>query len=160
MVEVIPNLFVGSREDYLSLSSSEEFTFLLPSKTYHAEALGYKNGKAAPKGPNYLYVEQKTPHRLILNIIDGKDKEFFNKDMMRLSVEWGNAILREGKKLLVACDLGKSRSCGVTIAMLVRQGKLPKDAEKALSGFKQLYPDVELGLGIKGWLEDYIKEMV
>lgn len=151
LVVISPSLSIASKD---SLDKAGGDFFVLASKTFHAERLGYKNGKKAPEGENYYYVSK--PNELIINWVDSNKKEFFHPITFQYAVDCAVARIKNGKRVVVSCDQGKSRSTGLAIAVLIQLGELPRDLKEATRLFKEKHPSAEMGEGIKGRLEEWI----
>lgn len=140
MIEVSPNLHVGSQLDEQVLRGQEGWFIIHACKVpYHRQALGY-TGNGAPKGhPEYLIARR--PGRLILNLIDADNVGYIRREIIDAALE---AIAENigSRKVLLHCNLGRSRS--PTIAFLYLAKFTPtfagQDLGEALAHFQKLYP--------------------
>lgn len=149
MKQLRKNLYIGNREEVRSQCwDGNEWSFVLAAKTFHKSILGY-TGNAAPKDENYLFF--KTSNALVLNLIDAKDPRYISKECIKEAILFIDAEIRKGKKVLVACDQGKSRSAGICFLYMHQKGLV-----KGFKAFKKLYPETELGEGMKVIVEEIV----
>src|ERR1035437_3624457 len=115
MIEVLSNLFVGSQDDEVSIhGQSGWFVVHACKEPYHRQALGY-SGRAAPKNhPEYLIARRD--NRLVLNLVDADDPAYIPAEIMDVAVTFIHEHLSAGRRVLVHCNQGLSRS--PAIAML------------------------------------------
>lgn len=144
MKHLLPNLIVGNEKEYNIIPKDENF-ILAAKNPFHMKILG----QVKKDHPDYLYKELGS--KLILNIIDAPNPLFFSPVMMNKAVNWGVDKIKSGKKVYVICNQGKSRSCGIACAIMFKLGKV-----KTIEEFKKLCPQMELGEGMKGWLEKFM----
>lgn len=86
MIEVCPNLHVGSERDEQSLRGQVDWFFIHACKEpYHSRALGHAAGKSAPKGAEYFYAQREG--RLILNLIDAPNPNFIPAAIIDVAIE-------------------------------------------------------------------------
>ncbi len=99
MIEVYPNLFVGSQADYESNTALFNNWCVVHAckEPYHRNALGYTS-RGAPKGsPYYLFLYDEK-HHLILNIVDTDDPRFFDDKMINETINYCvNGLKMESK---------------------------------------------------------------
>jgi hypothetical protein len=109
VIEVYPNLYVGDQNDFdLTVAHQTGWAVVHACKEpYHRQALGY-SGRAAPKThPEYLVARRG--HRLILNIVDVDNPAFFDKSMISQALDFIDEHLSNGLKVLVYCNLSRSK---------------------------------------------------
>lgn len=175
MIEIFPNLYVGSDVDRDLLAAGavtgtavngvpEGWFVISAAKTAHKAELGY-TGNAAPKTmiedgkevphPEYLYAVR--PRRLILNLIDGPDPKYIPDEIVTVTMQTINLGLGSGKTL-IHCNQGHSRA--PTLALLWLHGLKPSLAETeyaamsyddAAAAFKVLYPEFAPAAGMEGY---------
>ncbi len=155
MKEVYPNLFVGSQIDYEEIVAGQEGWMVLHAckEPYHRQALGY-SGRAAPRdNPEYLVARRG--NRLILNMVDVDNPDFFDKGMIDAGLNFIDEALQNHKKILIHCNLGESRSPSIALLyMASRLGVLPCESlQIAEIEFKKKYPEFNPKPGILGFLE-------
>jgi len=155
MIEVFPNLFVGSQDDYeMIVRLAPDWHVVHACKEpYHRQALGY-SGRGAPKDhPEYLLARRD--NRLILNLVDVADPSFIRKEIIDAALSFIYEALKEQKKVLVHCNKGESR--GPSIGLLYLHSRTEAlsaasfvDAEQA---FMKVYPMYNPAGGIRGFLQ-------
>ncbi len=143
MVEIEKNLFVGSLIDYQINQYDANFYFVQACKEpCHRTALGYK-GRAPDKShPEYLVAYRE--RKIILNMIDSPTGKYFDHILFKSSLEFIDKNLNNGKKVLIHCNQGKSRSPSIGLLYLATKGKIENtNYEMAKEDFQRLYPDYE-----------------
>ena len=152
MIEIYPNLFIGIADDYeLSVKGQTDWVVVHACKfPYHRDELGYKS--AAPKNhPEYLIARRG--NRLILNLVDAPNPAYIPKEIIDAALEFIHKGLSEGKKVLVHCNLGESRSPSIGLLYLaIHTDKLSKDFATAEQEYRKIYPSYNPGLGMRGFL--------
>ena len=162
MIEVYPNLFIGTANDYeLQAKGQEGWSVVHACKEpYHRQELGYRS-QGAPKGhPEYLIAKRE--NRLILNLVDAPNPAYIPKEIIDTALEFIHKGLSEGRKVLVHCNLGESRSPSIGLLYLsLYTGNLPKEFFAAEQKFRQIYPPYNPGAGMRGFLVknwgDYVR---
>lgn len=140
MIEIIPNLFVGSEADEQRVSGQAGWFFIHACKEpYHREALGYPPGKTAPQGPEYFYAWRDG--RLILNLTDAPSVNLIPTEIIDTAVETIHEKIDESK-ILLHCNQGQSRSPSIALLYVVKHSDiLPReDMTAAIATFKAIYP--------------------
>lgn len=140
MIEVHPNLFVGSQEDEAAIRGRPGWFVVHACKEpYHRQALGYTSQGAPKQHPEYLMAER--PGRLILNLVDVAQVGFVAPLIIDAALA---AIARHigGAKVLVHCNQGLSRSPSIALLYLLRHTAAlgSRDPAAALLAFRKLYP--------------------
>lgn len=159
MHQVIENLFVGSdadvdefREDYPG-----GHVIHAAKEPWHRQALGY-TGRGAPKGdPEYLVAH--TPDALCLNLVDAPKPEFIPRECFEAAASDIEECLNEGIEVLVHCNQGHSRGPGVALYAMRKLGVYHGSFEAALEDFQIHYPDLELGEGVLGALQQWWEDI-
>ncbi|MCY3947120.1 MAG: dual specificity protein phosphatase [Anaerolineaceae bacterium] len=157
MIEICPDLCVGDQNDYEgNVKFQEGWSVVHACKhPYHRIALGYR-GNAAPKNhPEYLFARRD--NRLILNMIDAEDPQYIPVELVDAAVDFIAEQLEEGKKVLVHCNQGRSRSPSIGLLYLVSHTNLVpiaslEDAEKV---YGEIYPPYSPAMGIRGYMQQY-----
>lgn len=153
MIEVFSNLYIGTVDDYeFRVKSQEGWSVVHACKEpYHRRELGYTS-RAAPKDhPEYLIAKRE--NRLILNLVDAPDPAYISKEIIDAALEFIRKGLSEGRKVLVHCNLGESRSPSIGLLYLaIYTEKLSKEFAIAENEFRQIYPSYNPGAGMKGFL--------
>lgn len=151
MIKIDENLFVGSLTDYESNQSDEDFYFVQACKEpCHRKALGYTGRSADPNDPEYLMAYRD--RRLILNMVDVANGKYFDHSMFVNSLAFIDEHLQNGKKVLIHCNLGISRSPSIGLLYLATKGKINNENFKAAEeDFVKIYPSYAPS-GIKEFL--------
>lgn len=151
MIEVHPNLWIGTGADYHSVACDDSWMVVSAAKEpWHRDALGY-TGHAAPKThPEYLLARRR--NRLICNLVDAPHQSYFSKIIVDAAVKFVADALAAGCKVLVHCNEGRSRSCLIGILYLASIGALPEKFEHTEPKFRSLYPPYSPGEGARNFL--------
>ena len=153
MIEIYPNLFIGTEQDYESKVKGQPDWVIVHAckEPYHRNELGYKS-LGAPKGhPEYLIARRG--NRLILNLVDAPNPAYIPKEIIDAALEFIHAGLSESHKVLVHCNLGKSRSPSIGLLYLSKYtDRLPKEFSAAEREFRQIYPLYNPGAGMRGFI--------
>jgi predicted protein tyrosine phosphatase len=153
MIEIFPNLWIGTEEDYeFNVKGKPDWDTVHACKEpYHRQLLGYKTRGAPKEHPEYLHAERE--HRLFLNLVDAQDPAYINKSIIDAALEFIHKGLINKQKVLVHCNLGESRSPSIGLLYLViYTDKLPKTFPEAERVFRQIYPYYNPGDGMRGFL--------
>ena len=140
MIEVFPNLHVGSEHDEQSLRGQAGWFFIHACKEpYHSRALGYSPGRSAPKGAEYFYARREG--RLILNLIDAPNPNFIPAEIIDVAIETIHANINK-TKILLHCNQGQSRSPSIALLYLLKYTNIlgQKDMAAAIAAFRAIYP--------------------
>src|ERR1039457_6195845 len=118
MIEVQPNLFVGSQDDEASIrGQSGWFVVHACKEPYHRQALGY-TGRGAPKThPEYLIARRAG--RLILNLVDVADINYIPAEIIDTALSDIHKNIPTNK-ILVHCNQGMSRSPTIAFLYLLK----------------------------------------
>ncbi|HHX62337.1 MAG TPA: dual specificity protein phosphatase family protein [Epulopiscium sp.] len=155
MEMVHENLFVSNQEDYENGNfNKEEWSIVLAAKEpFHRQALGYTGRAAAKDNPEYLYA--KRDNKLILNLVDAPKSIFFDKGLIDLALDFIDEELNGGKKVLIVCNQGESRSTSLSLLYLVKKGLINGDTlEEVEAEFLKLYPKYNPGTGMRGFVKE------
>ena len=156
MIEVYPNLFIGSQEDYENNVKFKFGWYVVHAckEPYHRQLLGYA-GRGAPKGhPEYLFA--KRGNRLFLNFVDVDDPTYVAKEIIDAAMKFISKGLHAGKKVLVHCNQGESRGPSIGLLYLAAYTDvLPKTSLKdAERSFVKIYPLYAPKRGIREFLRE------
>jgi predicted protein tyrosine phosphatase len=160
MVEIYANLYVGNQEDYeYEVRLKDGWAIVHACKEpYHRSLLGY-TGRGAPKEhPEYLVARRG--NRLFLNIVDVDSPDNIPKEIIDAALSFIDDALSSGKKCLVHCNLGESRSPSIGLLYLASKCVLPNTFADAESEFRALYPVYNPKAGIRGFIIGYWKRYV
>lgn len=141
MTEIDKNIFVGNLIDYENHQFDTDFCFVQACKEpCHREALGYKGRTADKNHPEYLIAYRE--RRIILNMIDPPTGKYFENVLFEKSLEFINEHLNNGKKILIHCNQGISRSPSIGLLFLATKNKIRnKNFEMAMEDFQKIYPN-------------------
>jgi len=164
MIEVYPNLYIGTQDDYERIVKLQSGWWIVHAckEPYHRQLLGY-TGRGAPKGhPEYLLARRDK--RLFLNLVDVENPAYVAKEIIDAAMSFIAEGLKSDEKVLVHCNLGESRGPSIGLLYLAAYSDvLPKtslcDAE---IDFLKIYPMYAPKRGIREFLRmnwgEYIKK--
>jgi hypothetical protein len=153
MIEIFPNLFIGTADDYeFQVKGQLDWMIVHACKEpYHRRELGYTSRGAPRNHPEYLIA--KRGNRLILNLVDADDPNYIPKEIIDSALAFIREGLSQAGKVLVHCNKGESRSPGLGMLYLaIYTDKLPKEFEIAEQSFRQIYPPYNPSFGMRGFL--------
>ena len=157
MIEVHPNIFVGSAVDYEQRVRGESGWAVVHAckEPYHRQALGYSGRSAPSTHPEYLFARRED--RLFLNLVDADEPRYFSKEIMIAAISFIHEALASGKKVLIHCNQGESRGPSIALLFLAcRLSVIPSDSlESSEIAFRVLYPEYRPKNGIRGHLLEY-----
>lgn len=148
MEEIIRGLYVGSDKD-VEKAEERGYARLACCKDgpdSHRSMLGYTTA-GAPKGKNYLSVRKDDV--MALNLIDVDDPTMIPDAVLDEGIKFIAEMQSEGRKLLVHCNAGHSRSTTVTLMYLRATGEMPDSFLAAEKKFRYLYPPYDPGIGMR-----------
>lgn len=153
MQEILKNLYLGDQMDYETLVNGQKDWAVVQAckEPYHRKALGY-TGRGAPKShPEYLIA--KRDNRLILNLVDVDNPNWISPDIIDNALVFIKENLIEGKKVLVHCNQGMSRSAGIGLLYLVSSGQLKSsNFEEAETAFRKVYKPYNPANGMREFM--------
>ena len=159
MREVYKNLFCGNQNEQLISYNpdpfKEEWAIVHACKEpFHRQFVGY-TGRGCPKdNPEYLWAERG--NRLALNIVDAPDPKFFAKEMIDKGLDFIEQKLGEGRKVLVHCNEGMSRSPSICLLYLIKHGIIKGETlEDCEAEFMKVYPEYNPGAGMRGFVKQH-----
>lgn len=153
MIEIIPNLFVGSKADEQRIRGQAGWFFIHACKEpYHRQALGYTGRAAAKTHLEYLIARRNA--RLILNLVDVDDPSYIAPEIVDAALD----AIRDNiphTKILLHCNQGQSRSPSIALLYLVKHTDLlPQSAvNAALEAFRAIYPPFAPAGGMAGYIQ-------
>lgn len=153
MIKVHDNIFVGSLLDYEELRDDISYAFVQACKEpSHRELVGYSK-HLKPNHPEYLYAEKE--NRFAINIVDSDKAKYFSIPLFQAPVAFINNHLEKGRKILIHCNLGESRSPSIALFYLALIGVIKKSSySEATKDFSDYYPKYKPNKGIKTFLEN------
>ncbi len=160
MTEVYERLYIGNQNDYdMNVSRLSGWSVVHACKEpYHRRELGY-SGRGAPKNhPEYLIARRG--NRLILNLVDAPDPKYIPKEIIDAAIAFIHEELVKGRKVLVHCNLGESRSPIIGLLYLSALIESPLGATFMLAeqDFRRLYPSYNPGTGVRGFAMKHFTE--
>lgn len=155
MIEIYPNLYIGTQEDYeVAVETHETWCVVHACRSpYHCLAVTYSPiGTVPPDHPEHLVARRG--NRLMLNLVDTKDPDAVPKEAIDAALTFIDRCLSGGRQVLVHCGFGISRSAAIGLLYLAAYTDvLPEerfaDAEEA---YRRIYPPYKPGRGIRGFL--------
>lgn len=152
MIEVYPNLWIGSQSDYERDVKGQSHWHVVHAcrEPYHREALGYTGRGADKNHPEYLIA--KRGDRLILNLVDAPDPAYIRKEIVDAAILFIHSRIESGP-VLAHCNCGRSRCSLIGLLYLASIGVMPKDFAEAEERFRSLYPAYAPGAGVHGFLK-------
>ncbi|MDR3488598.1 MAG: hypothetical protein P4M05_27300 [Bradyrhizobium sp.] len=153
MIEVYPNLFVGSEHDEASVHGQDGWYVIHACKEpYHRRLLGYTEAGAPKNNPEYLIARR--PGRLFLNLVDAPNVAYIPSEIIDAALAAIHQNIASSK-ILVHCNLGQSRSPSIAFLYLVKFSGVfgEQDCEGALRSFQEFYPPFAPARG----MADYVR---
>lgn len=151
MTEIDENLYVGNLVDFENNQFDHNYYFVQACKEpCHRRALGYSGRSAKEDHPEYLIAYRE--RRIILNMIDPPTGKYFENSMFEKSLIFIDENLQNGKKVLIHCNQGISRSPSIGLLYLATKGKIRNENFiVAAEDFIKIYPNY-IPSGIKEFL--------
>lgn len=140
MIEVYPNLHVGSERDEQRMRGQAGWFFIHACKEpYHRLALGYTGRTAAKTHPEYLIARRNG--RLILNLVDVDDPNYIPAEIVDAALD----AVRDNiphSRILLHCNQGQSRSPSIALLFLLKHTDIlgEKEMAAAIAAFRTIYP--------------------
>ena len=150
MIEVYPNLYIGSRNDYETIVSGQPgWAIVHACKEYHRNTVGYKLWNVPRQHPEYLLARRD--NRIMLCLLDLPVSRFIKKEMIDQTLDFIDEVYSSGLKVMIHCMYGRSRSPSITMLYLAtRLHVLSTDSfEAAEKQFRRLYPKYHPNRGIR-----------
>jgi predicted protein tyrosine phosphatase len=141
MIEVYPDLFLGNRIDYETIVAGQEgWAIVHVCRSYHRIAVGYRIWSVGKGHPDYLVAHRD--NRLMLCLLDLPIAVPIKKEMIEQTLNFIDRMRAGGKKMLVHCIYGRSRSPSIALLyMAARLHVLPTSSlEAAEKEFRRMYP--------------------
>ena len=151
MIEIDKNIFVGNLIDFKSNQYDTDFYFVQACKEpCHRRALGYTGRAPDQSHPEYLIAYRD--RKIILNMIDPPTGKYFDNIQFEKSLEFIEVHSNKGKKILIHCNQGISRSPSIGLLYLATQGKISNGSfDLAKEDFQKIYAPYKPS-GIKEFL--------
>jgi hypothetical protein len=161
MIQVEPYLFVGDEDDAEKLlnnfDNEPKWSIVHACKEpYHRNELGYQ-GRGAPQNHKEYYFA-KRDRRLILNLIDAPLKQYIPKTIIDEALMFITAEAEKGQQILVHCNQGESRGPGIAMLYVALYDPVwaPIPTDQLEEKFREKYPKLKLGQGMKDFIYDYL----
>ena len=154
MVQIHPNLFVGSQLDYEHNVRYQDGWAIVHAcrEPYHRAALGYRGGSAPKHDSEYLVARRGS--RLILNLIDADNPAYIPKEIMDRSLAFIQESLGQDTRVLVHCNQGRSRGPAIGLLYLASHTDVLSGLRYASAHdrYRELYPDYNPAPGVRRFL--------
>jgi predicted protein tyrosine phosphatase len=152
MTEIDENIFVGDMDDYMDTVDNPLFVFIQAAKLpFHKLAVGYKGTELEKNHPEYFVAVRK--NGIALNMVDSDNPIYFNCEMFDVSLHYIDVKISEGKKILIHCNQGISRSPSIGLLYLAKKGKISNENYlSAKSDFEKIYPNYYPNRGVRDFL--------
>lgn len=160
MKKILDRLYIGSQQDYESTYFDDDFSYVLAAKNpFHKDAIGYEGKSCDKSHPEYLWAYRDNGNKLILNMVDAPSSLFFDKSMIDEALNFIEDKLELGRKVIVCCNKGESRSTSLALLYLIKQGIIKGETlEDCEVEFLRLYPQYNPGKGIREFVKMNFKE--
>jgi hypothetical protein len=146
------NIYIGDENDFFNNINSKNYNIINMAGNLHAIVLGYR-----PKPNDSKYILYRGGGILSVNFVDAQDPKYY--DWQGNGIKVFEEILdfidsHKDKKILINCNLGKSRSQSLAMLYLAKRLKILNNESfaNAVVDFLQLSPRYEPGLGIQLFL--------
>ena len=150
MIEVYPNLFIGSRNDYETIVTGQPgWAIVHACKEYHRNTVGYKLWNVPRHHPEYLLARRE--NRIMLCLLDLPVSRFIKKEMIDQTLDFIDQAYSSGLKVMIHCMAGRSRSPSITMLYLATRLHVlsTESFEAAEEQFRSLYPRYHPNRGIR-----------
>ncbi|WP_320130766.1 dual specificity protein phosphatase [uncultured Sphaerochaeta sp.] len=152
MKEIFPNLFIGNQEDFDRFVKFQQnwATIHACKEPYHRKAVGYTGRSCSKDNAEYLLAIRDD--ELMLNLVDVADPLWISPIIIDKAISFISEKLDEGKKVLVHCNQGHSRSAIIGLLFLASKGYFSKlSFKEAEIKYLKIYPDYFPAGGVKGY---------
>ena len=152
MIEVYPNLYVGTDSDCFFDSRDDWIVVHACIYPCHQKAVGY-HGNLHPSHPNYHVLERGS--HLFLNMID-PDTPLFNPPLFDSALTFIDRYL-PARKVLIHCNKGNSRAPSLALLHLAKRARVinSESYATAATDFRTKFPGYQPGLGIQIYLTEH-----
>lgn len=155
MIEVMPDLFVGSQDDYEGrVKGRSDWSVVQACKEpYHRQALGYSGRAAAKTHPEYLVARRG--NRIILNMVDSEEAKYFSKEIFDPAISFIKKNIGR-TKVLVHCNQGQSRAPSIAMLYMAIEGLIPNESFAAAeAAFRKIYSGYSPAAGIRQFIKSH-----
>ena len=153
MIEIEKNLYVGNAMDYeFDVKNQDGWAIVHACKEpYHRKAVGYGLLDCSKNDPEYFVAYRGD--RLMLNLLDVPNPKRVHSIAVDAAIEFIDENLAKGKRVLLHCSAGMSRSAGIGLLYLAHLGKFPgMDFLKAQRKYRSIYPPYAPARGMVGYM--------
>ena len=146
MIEIYKNIYVGDENSYYSIFDKEDWAILHCCKhPFHCQFVGYSGNLPSTHED---YALKRKGNEMALNLVDmhffSENYLDFNKDMFEQAFSFLDEYYKNGKRIYIHCNEGKSRSPSLGMLYMARLGGFDyADFENSLEKFKKIYPTYE-----------------
>jgi hypothetical protein len=146
-------LYVGNDEDCFEGSGGWSVVHACRHPCFQLAATRAGLAVPFPGDPVVGSLHLTDGHDLYLDLVDGPEPCFTAAPIARF-LTFAEDHWRQGRRLLVHCNQGLSRSPSLALLLLARRlGGLPRESfDAAMRGLQKLYPDYAPGVGISLFL--------
>lgn len=158
MIEVHPNLFIGTIADYeLEKNNNDFYTVIAAKEPYHRQAVGYSGRSCGKDNPEYLFAERE--RCLICNLVDVDNPEWISPIIITKAFEFIDNALANDRQILICCNQGQSRSATIGLMYMKKLGYFKdKSFEVAEEEYLNIYPDYSPADGMRGFAMQHWNE--
>ena len=130
----------------------KDFVFVQAAKLpFHKSAVGYTTNALEKDHPEY-YVAVRA-NGIALNMVDSDYASMFSVYLFDAALNYIDIKNREGKKILIHCNEGISRSPSIGLLYLATKGKISnKDYMSAKADFDKIYTTYYPNRGVRDFL--------
>lgn len=161
MIEIYPNLYIGTQEDYeLAVEAHETWCVVHACQSpYHCLAVTYSPVGTVPEDHPERYVARRG-NRLMLNLVDSRDPADVPKEAIDAALTFIHRCLGKGRPVLVHCGFGISRSAAIGLLYLAAYTDAlpPGSLAGAEAAYRRIYPPYRPSRGMRGFLEAHWDE--
>lgn len=161
MIEIYPNLYVGTQEDYELVVEAHGTWCVVHAQAspYHALAVTYSPAGMVPGDHPERYAARRG-NRLMLNLVDSRDPADIPKEAIDAALVFIHRCLGRGRPVLIHCGFGISRSAAIGLLyLLAYTDSLPTDSlDAAEEAYRRIYPSYRPSRGMRGFLEAHWEE--
>ena len=154
MVRITSKVYVGTLEDYENVRDDGDFFAVIAAKEpYHRQALGYTGRSCGKEHPEYLYAERE--NCLICNLVDASSAEYISDTIISKALKSIDNAVENGKRVLICCNQGRSRSAGIGLLYLRHSGYFETEDFETAENFYRNYIYTAYGPanGIRSYVE-------
>ncbi len=152
MIEVYPNLYVGTDSDCFFDSRDDWVVVHACKYPCHQKAVGY-HGNFSPTHPNYLVLERGS--HLFLNMID-PNTPLFKPALFDSALSFIDRYLPT-RKVLIHYNKGNSRAPSLALLYLAKHARVinSENYATATKDFRTKFPGYQPGRGIQIYLTEH-----